>query len=100
MPNSLCLRASVVDPTLCPGVSAVDSPNAAGLCVSCPKTGGEVYSGTVAASDARWDVLGVGANSVDFVYLLPGFPQLFGSVTKMQIRDRRVLCGGQSATAM
>jgi sulfofructose kinase len=52
------------------------------------------------ASDERWDVVGVGANSVDFVNLLPGYPQPFGSFAKMQIRDRRVLCGGQTATAM
>ena len=30
-------------------------------------------------SDERWDVIGVGANSVDFVNLLPGYPQPFGS---------------------
>jgi sulfofructose kinase len=52
------------------------------------------------ASDDRWDVIGVGANSVDFVNLLPGYPQPFGAFAKMQIRDRRVLCGGQMATAM
>jgi sulfofructose kinase len=52
------------------------------------------------ASDERWDVVGVGANSVDFVNLLPGYPQPFGSFAKMQIRDRRVLCGGQTATAV
>src|SRR6266566_7006724 len=51
-------------------------------------------------SEARWDVVGIGANSVDFVNLLPGYPQPFGSFAKMQIRDRRVLCGGQTATAM
>ena len=49
---------------------------------------------------ARWDVVGLGANSVDFVNLLPGYPQPFGAFAKMQIRDRRVLCGGQTATAM
>src|SRR5919201_4747216 len=52
------------------------------------------------SSDDRWDVVGVGANSVDFVNLLPGYPQPFGSFAKMQIRDRRVLCGGQTATAI
>jgi sugar/nucleoside kinase (ribokinase family) len=52
------------------------------------------------ASDDRWDVVGVGANSVDFVNLLPGYPQPFGAFAKMQIRERRVLCGGQTATAM
>ena len=51
-------------------------------------------------SDGPWDVVGVGANSVDFVNLLPGYPQPFGSFAKMQIKDRRVLCGGQTATAM
>src|SRR5262245_32550043 len=51
-------------------------------------------------SDERWDVVGVGANSVDFVNLLPGYPQPFGSFAKMQIRARRVLCGGQTATAI
>jgi sugar/nucleoside kinase (ribokinase family) len=48
----------------------------------------------------NWDVVGVGANSVDFVNLLPGYPQPFGSFAKMRIRDRRVLCGGQMATAV
>ena len=37
---------------------------------------------------------------MDFVNLLPGYPQPFGSFAKMQIRERRVLCGGQTATAM
>jgi len=54
----------------------------------------------MSGSDERWDVVGVGANSVDFVNLLPGYPQPFGSFAKMQIRDRRVLCGGQMATAV
>jgi sulfofructose kinase len=54
----------------------------------------------MAASDERWDVVGVGANSVDFVNLLPGYPQPFGAFAKMRIRDHRVLCGGQTATAM
>jgi sugar/nucleoside kinase (ribokinase family) len=54
----------------------------------------------MSVSDDRWDVVGVGANSVDFVNLLPGYPQPFGSFAKMQIRDRRVLCGGQTATAV
>jgi sulfofructose kinase len=52
------------------------------------------------APDERWDVVGVGANSVDFVNLLPGSPQPFGPFAKMQIRERRVLCGGQMATAI
>jgi sulfofructose kinase len=53
----------------------------------------------VTASE-RWDVIGIGENSVDFVSLLPGYPQPFGPSAKMRIRERRVLCGGQMATAM
>src|ERR1700730_5836233 len=48
----------------------------------------------------RWDVVGVGANSVDFVNLLPGSPQPSGTFAKMRIGERRVLCGGQMATAV
>jgi len=49
---------------------------------------------------ASWDVVGIGANSVDFVHLLPGYPQPFGSFAKMRIEKQEVLCGGQTATAM
>src|SRR5438067_8796179 len=52
------------------------------------------------ASDARWDVIGIGENSVDSVNLLPGYPQPYGPAAKMRIRERRILCGGQRATAM
>ena len=52
------------------------------------------------ASDARWDVIGIGENSVDSVNLLPGYPQPTGPSAKMRIRERHVLCGGQMATAM
>lgn len=48
----------------------------------------------------RWDVVGLGANSVDFVHLLPGYPQPFGSFAKMKIQKQDILCGGQTATAM
>jgi sulfofructose kinase len=51
-------------------------------------------------SDERWDVVGIGENSVDSVNLLPGYPQPYGPAAKMRIRERRVLCGGQMATAM
>jgi sulfofructose kinase len=54
----------------------------------------------MSTSDARWDVVGIGENSVDFVNLLPGYPQPYGPSAKMRIRERRVLCGGQMATAM
>jgi sulfofructose kinase len=47
-----------------------------------------------------WDVVGVGANSVDFVHLLPGYPQPFGTFAKMKIERQEILCGGQMATAM
>jgi sugar/nucleoside kinase (ribokinase family) len=48
----------------------------------------------------EWDVVGVGANSVDYVHLLPGYPQPFGSFAKMKIQQQQILCGGQMATAM
>jgi sugar/nucleoside kinase (ribokinase family) len=47
-----------------------------------------------------WDVVGVGANSVDYVHLLPGYPQPFGTFAKMKIDRQEVLCGGQMATAI
>jgi sugar/nucleoside kinase (ribokinase family) len=47
-----------------------------------------------------WDVVGVGANSVDFVHLLPGYPQPCGSAAKMKIQRQQILCGGQMVTAM
>ena len=54
----------------------------------------------MSASDGRWDVIGIGENSVDSVNLLPGYPQPTGPSAKMRIRERHVLCGGQMATAM
>jgi sugar/nucleoside kinase (ribokinase family) len=53
-----------------------------------------------AAEMREWDVVGVGANSVDFVHLLPGYPQPFGTFAKMKIERQEILCGGQMATAM
>ena len=52
------------------------------------------------AGDYASDVVGLGANSVDYVRLLPGYPQPFGSYAKMKIERQEVLCGGQTATAM
>lgn len=52
------------------------------------------------ANPHDWDVIGVGANSVDYVHLLPGYPQPFGSFAKMKIERQEILCGGQMATAM
>ncbi|HXH06550.1 MAG TPA: PfkB family carbohydrate kinase [Vicinamibacterales bacterium] len=46
------------------------------------------------------DVLGVGANSVDYVNLLPAYPQPQGPSSKMRIRRQAICCGGQTATAM
>ena len=47
-----------------------------------------------------WDVIGVGANSVDFVYRLPGYPQPDGPTAKMRIGSRVVSCGGQTTTTL
>ncbi|MEZ5284647.1 MAG: PfkB family carbohydrate kinase [Vicinamibacterales bacterium] len=47
-----------------------------------------------------WDVVGVGANSVDFVNLLPGYPRQHGTLAKMRIRRQETCCGGQMATAL
>ncbi len=49
---------------------------------------------------SAWDVLGVGANSVDFVNLLPGYPRQHGTLAKMRIRRQETCCGGQMATAL
>jgi sugar/nucleoside kinase (ribokinase family) len=54
----------------------------------------------MSAPDPLWDVVGIGANSVDYVNVLPGYPQPFGSFAKMRIAQQRVFCGGQMATAM
>jgi sulfofructose kinase len=48
----------------------------------------------------RWDVVGLGANSVDFVYRLPAPPQAQGACAKMRITQRTVSCGGQMTTAL
>lgn len=50
--------------------------------------------------DPAWDVLGVGANSVDFVNLLPGYPRQHGTLAKMRIRRQETTCGGQMVTAL
>lgn len=46
------------------------------------------------------DVVGVGANSVDYVNRLPAYPEPQGPFSKMRIRDQAVCCGGQTATAL
>lgn len=47
-----------------------------------------------------FDVVGVGASSVDFVYRLPGLPQVHGLGAKMRVSSRTVSYGGQVATAL
>jgi sulfofructose kinase len=49
---------------------------------------------------ASLDVVGIGANSVDFVYRLPGSPRADSPTAKMRIRSHTVSCGGQMATAL
>lgn len=51
-------------------------------------------------STAPCDVIGVGANSVDYVYKLPAYPQPDGPNAKMQITSHSLSCGGQTATAL
>lgn len=51
-------------------------------------------------NDKSFDVLGVGANSVDYVYGLPEFPKPDSPTAKLRIARRLVTCGGQTATAL
>ena len=48
----------------------------------------------------RWDVLGVGCNSVDFVYRVPAAPRADSPTAKLRISSHQAMCGGQMATAM
>lgn len=48
----------------------------------------------------KWDVVGVGANSVDYVYRLPASPRADSPTAKLRISSHRVTCGGQTATAL
>jgi sugar/nucleoside kinase (ribokinase family) len=52
------------------------------------------------SSRAVWDVLGVGANSVDYVYRLPASPRADSPTAKMRISSHSLECGGQMATAL
>ena len=48
-----------------------------------------------------WDVVGVGANSVDLVNVLPATPDpRVAALAKLRVRRQVVCCGGQVATAM
>ena len=51
-------------------------------------------------SESMVDVLGIGANSVDYVYLLPAYPEPDGPNAKMRISSHSLSCGGQVATAL
>ena len=46
------------------------------------------------------DVVGVGANSVYFVYRLPSFPAPDSSYAKLRISEHLISCGGQVTTAL
>jgi sulfofructose kinase len=46
------------------------------------------------------EVVGVGANSVDFVYRLPDSPRADSPTAKLRIASHTVSCGGQMATAL
>ena len=52
------------------------------------------------SSPAIWDVVGIGANSVYFVYRLPAYPEPDGPNAKMRISNHSISCGGQMATAL
>ena len=55
---------------------------------------------TSPARSVSWDVVGVGANSVDYVYRLPAYPERDGPNAKMRISSHSLSCGGQVATAL
>lgn len=48
----------------------------------------------------RWDVLGVGCNSVDYVYRLPASPRADSPTAKLRISSHKTMLGGQTATTM
>ena len=49
---------------------------------------------------ATCDVVGVGANSVDYVNRIPSYPEPNGSFSKLRIQEQAICCGGQTATAL
>ena len=49
--------------------------------------------------DERWDVVGVGENSVDHVLRLPALPGI-AAATKIQVRSATHEPGGQIVTAL
>ena len=46
------------------------------------------------------DVVGVGANSIDFVYRLPAYPRPDSAFAKLPITEHWISCGGQVTTAL
>lgn len=46
-----------------------------------------------------YDVLGIGENSVDYVYRVPEYPQP-GGLAKVPIAEHSICCGGQVATTL
>jgi sugar/nucleoside kinase (ribokinase family) len=54
----------------------------------------------VTSAARRFDVVGVGANSVDLVHILPSSPQISGPSAKMQIREHHQRLGGQTLTTV
>jgi sulfofructose kinase len=48
----------------------------------------------------RWDVIGIGATSVDYVYRLPELPEADGPHAKIRISSHTISCGGQTATTL
>jgi sulfofructose kinase len=46
------------------------------------------------------DVVGVGANSIDFVYRLPAYPTSDSVFAKLPITEHLISCGGQVTTAL
>jgi sulfofructose kinase len=57
-------------------------------------------STTPGSCAAQWDVLGIGANSVDTVSLVPAFPRPEGWLSKLRISRHLTCCGGQTATTL
>ena len=70
---------------------------------SATERGQAAYSHPILTADVRpkqWDVLGVGCNSVDYVYRLPASPKADSPTAKLRISSHSTMCGGQMATAM
>jgi len=47
---------------------------------------------------SQWDVIGVGCNSVDYVYRLPASPRADSPTAKLRISSHQTMLGGQTAT--